>query len=601
METDFYYYVNKDWMNNNSIPDDKSRWSQFEILAESNYFKIKYLLESEKKTNISILYNQNFTETKFLNKYIEKIDSINNLFDLFRLSIQYSMIFNVNYILNFFVFSNYNDANKLILHIYSGLLGLPSKEYYLDQDKEKIRNYYIQFINDYSKTFNIDLDAKQILEFEKVLAKEIYNSTDARTIKLINNPSNFENIQKDYPNISFIVDYFFKVINKNKEEININNPKYLNHINNLLTNIKLDVWKLYLKYKLILAVGYMMEDTSRNIYLTFYENNLLGSIKLPPIWKQKLNIINNHLGQDLSELYIKNFYNDEVNQKMMIMTNCIIYSIKKSIINNSWLNIDTKRKALIKIKKMNLKIGHPKKEGLYDYSKLILNKETLIENVSLCIIYNNQLIYNELYKPINKERWSMPSYSVNAYYSNAHNEIVFPAGILQEPFFYKDNMIKSFAGIGYIIGHEIIHAFDNKGRQFDENGNLKNWWTEKDNKIYENLSNKLVEQYSKYQVNGKLTLGENIADLGGVKFALLGLETYFKINEIQMTKKHYQYFFISYAKILAANIRENKAKNLLLIDPHSPNKYRVNGVIKNIQKFYEVFDLKNNDEIINIW
>jgi putative endopeptidase len=194
----------------------------------------------------------------------------------------------------------------------------------------------------------------------------------------------------------------------------------------------------------------------------------------------------------------------------------------------------------------------------------------------------------------------------NAYYAPSYNEIVFPAAILQEPFLSKSNIIKSFGGIGFVIGHEIIHAFDNKGRLFDENGNYNNWWTNDDNIKYIDITNKLVEQYNSYNifnenVNGKLTLGENIADLDGLKFALKGLKLYFKkINKI-ITKEHYILFFKSYANILACNIREEKQKQLLLIDPHSPNIFRVNGVVRNIKKFYEVFNLDNSFDIVTIW
>jgi predicted metalloendopeptidase len=196
--------------------------------------------------------------------------------------------------------------------------------------------------------------------------------------------------------------------------------------------------------------------------------------------------------------------------------------------------------------------------------------------------------------------------TTNAYYSPSHNEIVFPAAILQEPFLYKNNVIKSFAGIGYVIGHEIIHAFDNKGRLFDEKGNYNNWWNKNDDIRYNEITKQLVDQYNNYtifeeNINGKLTLGENIADLDGLKFALKGFEYYGELRNINLTKKQYQLFFKSYANILACNIRKEKQKQLLLVDPHSPNIYRVNGVLRNIKKFYEVFDIKADNVFVNIF
>jgi putative endopeptidase len=238
---------------------------------------------------------------------------------------------------------------------------------------------------------------------------------------------------------------------------------------------------------------------------------------------------------------------------------------------------------------------------------MLSENNTFFGNILLCITYSNYLKYNELYNPVNKDRWHMHPQHVNAYYSPNSNEIVFPAAILQEPFFYEDNIIKSFGGIGAVIGHEIIHGFDNKGRLFDENGNLNNWWQSNDNEKYCKLVNKLVDQYNSYKIhgefiNGKLTLGENIADLGGVNFALKGLELYKDLNI-----EDYKMFFNNYAFIWAISIRKEKVLHNLLSDPHSPNIFRVNGILKNIDKFYEIYKIESGDmylkpeDRIKIW
>jgi hypothetical protein len=274
--------------------------------------------------------------------------------------------------------------------------------------------------------------------------------------------------------------------------------------------------------------------------------------------------------------------------------------------NNSWLSKETKKKALIKINKINIKLGFPDKRGLYNFNNLNLN-ENFFYNIVNCIKFNNFLNYNELYKEKNIYQWHINPQVSNAYYSPSFNEIVFPAGILKEPFYYKDDIIKSFGGIGYIIGHEIIHAFDNKGRLFDENGNINNWWNKNDLLIYNNLNNNLMDQFNKENINGKLTLGENIADLGGLKFALLGMALYLRKFKIKQSYKFYQNFFINFAKVLACNIREEKKKFLILTDPHSPNIFRVNTILKNFEIFLLVFNINDGkmylpkEEQIIIW
>jgi putative endopeptidase len=260
----------------------------------------------------------------------------------------------------------------------------------------------------------------------------------------------------------------------------------------------------------------------------------------------------------------------------------------------------TKEYALKKLKTMNIKIGYPKIIKNYDNLKLSFNNSYLTNNI-LCIRYNNKINFKKLYKPIDKNEWFMNAFEVNAYYSPLYNEIVFPAGILQNPFFDVNNSIyENFGGIGTIIGHEIIHGFDDKGRLFDYKGNLKPWWTDEDNEKYKTKVKILQDQFSNYKingqsVNGELTLGENIADLGGVTFALLALKDYLKDNNMTENKDDYKLFFKKYAENWATKIRDELMKIKLLNDPHSPSIFRVNGILRNIDKFYETYDIKEND------
>ena len=380
----------------------------------------------------------------------------------------------------------------------------------------------------------------------------------------------------------------------------------MKYIEELLIPENLSLWKDFIKYKLALSVYFLVNDKIENKYLEFYQIKLTGSINIQPKWKRSIDIINSILGQDLGKIYVSNYYSLKSHKVVKIIFKCILTAIKDSMNENNWLTEETKKKAILKLENINIKIGYPNEKGLYDYSNLVINKNNILENYILCFYYNNLLSINNLYKPVNKYRWYKHPQITNAYYSPSHNEIVFPAAILQEPFLHNNNIIKSFAGIGFVIGHEIIHAFDNKGRMFDEKGNYVNWWNDNDDMKYKEITNNLVKQYNNYvifneNINGKLTLGENIADLDGFKFAMKGLEYFYKVTNHNLKIKDYQLFFKSFANILVCNIREEKQKQLLLIDPHSPNIYRVNGVLRNIKKFYDVFNISHNDDFVNIF
>lgn len=605
----FYSYVNKNWQQQNPLPDDKARWSQFDILYEKVLLKLKDILENklDKNNKLFKLYKQSLENYNFIdliNNYILKIDAINNINQLLELSVDYTLLFDINFILNFCIYPDFNNSSKNILYINTSGLGLPSKEYYFLESKEDIQIEYKNFIDNYSKLFNINIDSNKIFNFEKILADKTYNSEQERDIKLTNNIQSYEKIINNYPKIEPLLNYYFKKINKNKEEINIINPIFLKLINKLLISESLDTWKQFLKYKLILSVHYFINQQISNTYADFYEKKLSGKIILEPLWKKNIQKINVLLGQELGKYFIKyNYPNSgkETNEfnNINIIIDYIFNIIKTSLENNLWLSQSTKEKAIIKMNKMNVKIGYPDKRGLYNYDLLLLNNN-YFNNIIYCIQFNKKLEYEELYKNKNIYRWHMHPQTVNAYYSQSDNEFVIPAGILDEPFYFKNDIIKSFSGIGFIIGHEIIHAFDNKGRLFDENGNLKNWWTPIDNEKYIKLSNKLIFQYNNYNINGSLTLGENIADLGGIKFAVLSLILFLKKHNCKLKYSYFKTFFINYAYCLASNIREEKAKELLLTDPHSPSEYRVNGILKNINIFLKVFKINSGNMFLNI-
>ena len=603
MNYNFYDYVNKDWLINNPIPNDKSKWSQFDILNETNYNRLKNILDNKLLDNdkLKIIYkqlNSEYNNINIINTYFLEIDKFDNILDLFKFTIDLSLLLNIDNIYQFYIYPNFYNSSVNILFIDTGGLGLPTKDYYFKENKQDIRNEYKLFIKEYLNLFNLNLNYDKIYLLEEKLAQKTLTPQEAKNINIISNIRNFNEINDEFPMLAILIKYFLVKFNKLEGEINLINPNFIKYTEQLLIPEMLPLWKDFIKYKIALSVYFLINNNIENKYLEFYEIKLTGIINISPKWKRSINIINNILGQELGTLYVYNYYNSNSHKIINIILKCIIYVIIKTIKKNKWLSDETKTKAILKLTNINTKIGFPDNRGLFDYSNLIINKNNILENYIICVYYNNLLHINNLYNPVNKYRWFMHPQITNAYYSPSYNDIVFPAAILQEPFLFENNLIKSFAGIGYVIGHEIIHAFDDNGRLFDENGNYYNWWDNNDNIKYNEISNKLVEQYNSYKIyneniNGKLTLGENIADLDGFKFALKGLEKFCKLLNYKLTINDYQLFFKSYANILACNIREEKQKQLLLLDPHSPNIYRVNGVLRNIKNFmkYIIFNM----------
>lgn len=595
MNYDFYTQINKEWIKNNKIPPTKSSWSHFNILHENNLHKLKYILNliSNNKyyNNINILYNQKSTNNDYF-EYIEKINNISTISELLNLMFEYQLLFNTNNPIIFDIESDFNNSNNYILHINTGGLGLPNKNYYFKN--KNIKEKYKIFMKNYSLLFNLNLDVDKIYYLEELIATKTHSNEEKQNLLLINNIRTLNEVIFDYPNL------YFNILIKKNGLINISNPKYLKSLNELLVIEILPVWKEYFKWIFILSIYQYLSDEIEETYLNFYKKELLGVKILEEKWKRRIYNVEKQMGDYLGLLYVKKFFNKKIKYNIKLIFNYIMNEIKESIINNDWMENDTKKKALIKLKNIIIKIGYPKINTLPNYNNLVLSeKNSYFKNNLLCNKFKNDFKFNKLYTNVNKNEWHMFAHSVNAYYNPSYNEIVIPAGILQPPFYNKNNIAKNFGGIGYIIGHEIIHGFDNLGRHYDEFGNVNKWWSNKDDEQYKIKTKLLIEQYSTYKINnefinGELTQNENIADLGGVKFALNALIKY-------SNNKNIIDFFINFAHIFASNITDKNTLHNIFNDYHSPHKYRVNGTLENIEKFYEYFNIPKTKQIITIW
>ena len=610
-QNDFYMWVNHDWIDNNTIPSDHQRWSSFDVLDLENKSKIKQILETKyddsKYKPLNILYNQGLETTRTNNEvyeYIEPIQNAQTIDDLLKVMVDYKLTYGLGGPVALYVSSDFENANMNILHLYTSGLGLPDRDYYFDASHSKEKEEYIKFMTTYTKLFHFNLNIDAIYKIEEFIAEHTYTKVQKRNIELQNNPRSLDEILLAYPSFKFLT-YFFNKLNKTSgpKKINISNPNFFMKIDELFTKLSLQDWKDYFTFRFLLSVKSYLSPEVEQTYFNFYCKILSGTPDMKPLWKRSVENTQGQLGFLIGQKFVENNFSEKAkNQALKLITYLKLY-LKERITTLDWMCDKTKSKALEKLGTMIVKIGYPDKWR--EYNSEIKSTNSYLTNNLNCNTDDNMFEFNKLYEEIDRTEWGMFPQEVNAYYSPSTNEIVFPAGILQVPFFSEDyDAALNFGGIGSVIGHEMTHGFDDQGCKFDSNGDLKNWWTEDDFENYRLKTNIIKQQYSEYtinnmKVNGELTLGENIADIGGVTISLGALKKYLEENpnENYTLSNPVQRFFINYSKIWRSIIRDEETKIRLHTDPHSPPNFRVNGVVKNIDEFYKTFNLSNDSNL----
>lgn len=615
----FFLHVNNKWIKENKIPDDMSRWGMFNILDESNKVKIKTILESDKlNKNIKILHKGFLKKTgkEVLCKLLNKVNNIKTVSEYKTVATELSMNQLISSTLEFYVYANLNESDKNILYISGGGLHLPERDYYLDEDKKKkldeyhlfMKKYIEQVIND-NIISDIEINTDEIINFEKKIASWLYSKVKRRNPKYYNNPITYVEFQKKFPNIR--INSYLK--HKNKKvlgdfNMNMSNPVFIEEYNNFLNNSdNLKILKQHLLWSLMLKLP-LCSKKYEQIKFNFFAKNFSGLKEMKPLWKRGVDYINSQLGELLGLEFCKKYFTETSKNKCLEMVKYIIDELKNRLENNDWMDVTTKEKAVDKLLKIKVKIGYPNKKGRIDVSTLNLDSnKSFFENH--CAMNNFDTLYNlnELGTVKNKERFHMYPHMVNAYYSPVNNEIVFPAGILQPPFFdsMKD-MSANFGAIGAIIGHEITHGFDDQGRKYDGTGNLNDWWSKQVLVKYQAKTDKIKELFNSFtingeNVNGELTLGENIADLGGLSISYHAYMNYLKDNPNKNTivdgYTSKQRFFLSFARIWCSHMRNEESTVRLSTDPHSPPIHRVNGTLMNFVEFYKVFNVTADNKL----
>jgi putative endopeptidase len=582
---DFFDYVNGTWIKNHPVPPDKNSISAFDELMEKNRHDIREIIEeaaSDKSAlpgsntqKIGTFYNSGMDTVsieqegiKPVKKFFDKIDSIRNTNDL-QSVVAYFQTYQISPF--FYLFSNQDSKNStsVIAGFYQAGIGLPDRDYYFNNDgpTKKIREEYIVHL---TKMFGLLNDApdvaarnaQTVMKMETELAKASFTHVENQDPQKTYNKVNPDGLTRLCPNINW-KSYFTNAGYPGISEINVYQPSFIEELNTMLKTVPVDDWKTFLRWQLINSLASYLSDDFVKQNFDFYSKSLSGQEQMKPRWKRVLDETSSDLGECIGQLYVQKFFPPEAKQKMIDLVSNLKKSLKQRIENLTWMGPDTKQEAIAKLDKMGVKVGYPDKWR--DYSGLEITSQPYVLNVLNAQAFDFRYTMNKIGKPVDPTEWGMTPQTVNAYYNPNRNEIVFPAGILQPPFFnmYADDAV-NYGAIGMVIGHEMTHGFDNMGRQFDKDGNLRDWWTREDSKAFEEHTKMLVDQYNKYEVldstyvNGQLTLGENIADLGGITVALNAYKLSQQGREQPAPIDGFtdlQRFFMSYAQIWWTNMR----------------------------------------------
>ncbi|QQX77543.1 MULTISPECIES: M13 family metallopeptidase [Aequorivita] len=626
---DFYNYVNGNWMKNNEIPDDETSWAGFTILRKKTSKDMLNILAKAKESG---KYAPETDQAKALMIYESKLDSVardkagieplkptlekiaamNSMEDFQKLMTEDAVAVSQPF-LGLAAFSNPNNSAINSAYITPGGLGLPDRDFYTNSDPAsvKIREQYVdhitrmlQFLGDTEESAR--QQAETILAFETKLATPRLDKVASRDFRNFNNPKSIAELQNMLPQIQWEQAFEQMGIAKKLDTVIVMQPKYMETLKQMFSKPDFDTWRTVMRWSTLNSSAGMLTTEIEKANFDFYSTTLNGTKKQKPADERALATVNGSLGEALGKLYVDEMFPPEAKAKAESMIENVIAAYKDRINALEWMSDSTKVKAIEKLNKFTVKVGYPDKWK--DYSSMEVKPgNTYYDNMVAVQTWNLKDNLEKIDEPVDRTEWGMSPQTVNAYFNPFNNEIVFPAAILQPPFYdYKADEAVNYGGIGAVIGHEISHAFDDSGSRFDANGNLVNWWTDTDLKNFTERGNKLAEQYSNVEVldsvfiNGHFTLGENIGDLGGVLGAYDGLQRFYKENGRPdnidgLTPE--QRFFMSWATVWRTKSRDEALRNQVKTDPHSPGKVRATQPLLNVDAFYEAFDIKEGDSM----
>jgi len=626
---DFYQYACGNWIKNSEIPPDQSQWVSFVELNERNKDIEHGILEKAAAggasrdavdQRIGDLYgscmDEKAADAKGIAPLKPELDRVVSVQDKAALIDELAHLYLVggNSLFSFYSASDLHNADQVIAYIDQGGLSLPDRDYYLKDDPKmkEMRQHLVEYITQSltlaGQTPQQAADSAQtVLRIETALAKASMDRTARRDPKNRDHKMTRDEAVALGPN--FYLNRYFSAVGAPKfTQLNVTNPDFFKQVNGVLESESLDSLKTYVSWHVLNAATPWLSQPFVDANFKF-QQNLTGQKEIQARWKRCVNLTDRELGEALGQRYVDVTFGPEGKQRMLKMVDALEKSLAEDIHDLSWMSDETKKQAKVKLDAIRNKIGYP--DVYRDYSSVVIKIDDLLGNVARANQFESKRDIAKIDKPLDRKEWGMTPPTVNAYYSSSFNEIVFPAGILQPPFFDKtmDDGV-NFGGIGLVIGHELTHGFDDQGRKFDPQGNLHDWWTEQDGKEFEKRASCVSDEYSNFvavddlKVNGKLTLGENTADNGGARIALMALEHMIADDKSGKEGQKIdgytpeQRFFLGFGRVWCEKRRPEVARVRVLTDPHSPGKYRVDGVVQNMPEFQKAWGCKAGQPMV---
>lgn len=632
---DFYQYACGGWISKNPIPDDYSRFGTFDLLAKNNRKQLRDLIlelasvpqpAGSVAQKISVLYNQVMDSTLQnkqgftpLSSDLQRIAKVTKKCQIPSL-LSYLQSVGVDVYFSLIVGADPMNSNNNLLQTYQSGLGLPDRDYYFDQDSsmQKIRKAYRAHI---VKMFELsgfshseaNKAMKAVWTIESRIASKHYSKEQQRDPYANYHKMSISALQSDYSGFDW--GSYLKGFSLDVKEISVSQPEPIHEVIFLIDSVSLKNQKYYFDWCLINSAASCLDDKFYAQNFDFYGKTLSGTPKPKMRWERAVNMVNGSLGEAVGQMYVQKYFPVSYKNRMLTLVNNLQNAFSSRLRASSWMGDSTKALALDKLAAFHVKIGYPDKWR--DYSKLEVSGSSLWQNCKNVAAFNNQFEFSQANLPVDKDRWYMTPQTVNAYYNPTTNEVCFPAGILQYPFFDMNaDDAFNYGAIGVVIGHEMTHGFDDEGRQFDKNGNLADWWTKSDGENFKTRSKVLADHFSSIEVapgvhaNGIFTLGENMADHGGLQISFNAFTNATKNSPLKTIDglTPAQRFFIAYAGVWAGVIRPEEILRRTKTDPHALGRYRVNGALPEVGAWYDAFGISPSDALyvspadrVSIW
>ncbi len=620
----FFYSINGTWLKNTEIPADKSNYGAFTKLYDDSQLAMRTIIETAAKKEGKVAGTDEQKLGDFYNSYMNEsaiealgvkpisadLTAIAAIKDATELATSFGQLqgMGVSIPLGWYVNNDAKNSTQYAVYLGQSGLGLPDRDYYIkdDEKSKSIRDAYVAYVKDMLTLAGVadaENAAARIMALETKIAEKQWSRVENRDADKTYNKFAAADLAKLLGGFPW-ADYAKAVQLDTASEIIVEQPTYFEAFGAIYKETDLQSWKDYLALRLVSEYSGKLSKAFVDRQFDFYGKTLSGTTEQQPRWKKAVNASDEVLGEIVGKLYVADHFKPEAKARMEVLVQNLIKAYHASIDTLEWMTPETKKAAHEKLNKFTPKIGYPDKWK--DYSKLDIKADDLVGNYKAAAAFAYSEMRNKLGKPVDRSEWFMTPQTVNAYYNPTNNEIVFPAAILQPPFFNMDaDDAVNYGGIGAVIGHELGHGFDDQGAKFDGDGNLRNWWTDADKAEFEKRGKQLVEQYNQYSplegmhVNGELTLGENIGDLGGLTVALKAYKLSLEGKEAAVLDGFTgeQRFFISWSQVWRRKGREEYLRNMLMTDPHSPSEYRVIGIVSNIPEFYTAFDVKEGDKM----